>query len=63
MLSILSLLLIVSMMLFAVSPNFVTASKSFCDDQVGDGHHCFATEKKCKQVQKHDDVAESPCYQ
>jgi hypothetical protein len=62
MLSLLSLLLIVSVLLFAVSTNFVTASKSFCYDQVGDGQHCFDTEKKCKQIQKHDNIAESPCY-
>jgi len=41
---------------------FVNASKSFCYDQVGDSHNCFETEKKCKQVQKHDEIAESPCY-
>ena len=41
---------------------FVNASKSFCYDQVGGSHHCFETEKKCKQVQKHDEIAESPCY-
>lgn len=41
---------------------FVNASKSFCYNQVGGTHHCFETEKKCKQVQKHDEIAESPCY-
>jgi hypothetical protein len=41
---------------------FVNASKSFCYDGVGGSHHCFETEKKCKQVQKHDEIAESPCY-
>ena len=41
---------------------FVNASKSFCYDQVGGSHNCFETEKKCKQVQKHDEIAESPCY-
>jgi hypothetical protein len=41
---------------------FVNASKSFCYDQVGGSHDCFETEKKCKQVQKHDEIAESPCY-
>ena len=41
---------------------FVNASKSFCYDQVGGSHNCFETEKKCKQVQKHDEIAENPCY-
>ena len=41
---------------------FVNASQSFCYDQVDGSHHCFETEKKCKQVQKHDEIAESPCY-
>ena len=41
---------------------FVNAVKLFCYDKVGEGHPCFETEKKCKQVQKHDDIAESPCY-
>ena len=41
---------------------FLNASKSFCYNQVGGTHHCFETEKKCKQVQKHDEIAESPCY-
>ena len=41
---------------------FVNASKSFCYDQVGGSHDCFETEKKCKQVQKHDEIAEGPCY-
>ena len=52
------------MLLSLTVPNslFVTASKSFCYDQVGGSHHCFETEKKCKQVQKHDEIAESRCY-
>ncbi|HEY9485305.1 MAG TPA: hypothetical protein VIQ04_01570 [Nitrososphaeraceae archaeon] len=40
----------------------MNASKSFCYDQTDDGHRCFETEKKCKQVQKHDEIAESRCY-
>lgn len=63
MLSLLSLSLILSISLFAVTTiTVVNATDSFCYDQVGDGHHCFDTEKKCKQVQKHDHIAESPCY-
>ena len=36
--------------------------KDLCYDQVGDGHFCFAKESTCKKVQKHDEIAESPCY-
>ena len=36
--------------------------KDYCYDQVGDGHFCFDTKKKCKQEQKSDEIAESPCY-
>jgi hypothetical protein len=63
MLSLLSLSLVLSILLFAVTTTTVAnATDSFCYDQVGDGHHCFDKEKKCKQIQKHDDIAESPCY-
>ena len=52
------------MLLSITVPNilFATASKSFCYDKVGGSHNCFETEKKCKQVQKHDERAENPCY-
>lgn len=36
--------------------------KDYCYDQVGDGHKCFETKQKCRNEQKHDDIAESPCY-
>lgn len=36
--------------------------KHSCYDQVGDGHFCFAKESRCEKVQKHDEIAESPCY-
>ena len=36
--------------------------KDFCYDQVGDGHFCFEKEKRCDKAQKHDEIAESPCY-
>lgn len=35
---------------------------SFCYDQIGDGNHCFRTERNYQQMQKHDQIAESPCY-
>ena len=40
----------------------VNADKDFCYDQVGDGRHCFEKEKRCDRAQKHDELAESPCY-
>ena len=59
----LGLSLIVSALLCSATIiGFVNAVKLFCYDKVGEGHPCFASEKKCKQVQKHDDIAESPCY-
>jgi len=36
--------------------------KDFCYDQVGDGNICFEKEKRCEKAQKHDEIAESPCY-
>jgi len=38
--------------------------RNYCYDQVGDGdgHFCFDTKKECKHEQKHDDIAETPCY-
>ena len=36
--------------------------KDLCYDEVGDGHLCFEKESRCEKVQKHDEIAESPCY-
>ena len=48
---------------FALPSMVLAASdKDYCYDQVGDGHPCFDTKQKCRQEQKSDDVAESPCY-
>ncbi|HKQ22191.1 MAG TPA: hypothetical protein VJS91_09140 [Nitrososphaeraceae archaeon] len=44
-----------------ISYNIAWSDKDWCYDQVGDGHPCFETEKKCKHEAKLDD-AESPCY-
>jgi len=40
----------------------VYADKDYCYDQVGDGHFCFEKEHRCEKAQKHDEIAESPCY-
>ena len=46
---------------YVISFNVAWSDKDWCYDQVGDGHPCFETEKKCKHEAKLDD-AESPCY-
>ena len=53
--------LITLVVTYAISFNVAWSDKDWCYDQVGDGHPCFGTEKKCKHEAKLDD-AESPCY-
>jgi hypothetical protein len=36
--------------------------KDYCYDQVGDGHFCFDSKQKCRHEQRHDEIAESLCY-
>lgn len=45
-------------------PSIILANsdKDYCYDQVGDGHFCFDTKENCRQEQKTDEIAESPCY-
>ena len=52
------------MILLFAMPIIVLADsdKDYCYDQVGDGHPCFDTKKQCRQDQKNDEIAESPCY-
>jgi hypothetical protein len=49
-----------------ISYNFAWADshsdKDYCYDQVGDGNFCFDTKQMCRQEQKHDQIAESHCY-
>ncbi|MDP9306495.1 MAG: hypothetical protein M3O68_09165 [Thermoproteota archaeon] len=45
-----------------LSPVNADKDKDYCYDQVGDGHFCFEKENRCVKVQKHDEIAESPCY-
>ncbi|HVD06970.1 MAG TPA: hypothetical protein VNB67_00875 [Nitrososphaeraceae archaeon] len=40
----------------------VYADTDLCYDEVGDGHNCYEKEKICEMAQKHDEIAESPCY-
>lgn len=53
---------ILSAIIYANSYNVVLGDEDFCYDQVGDGKHCFEALQKCKNQQRHDDIAESPCY-
>lgn len=53
---------ILSAIINANSYNVALGDEDFCYDQVGDGQHCFEALQKCKNQQRHDDIAESPCY-
>ena len=59
-------LLVTILILSVVSPsvtyNIAWSDKKYCYDEVGDGHFCFDTKKECKHKVKHDDEAETPCY-
>jgi hypothetical protein len=60
---VINMLVLLSVSILSLSyPSSVTADKDYCYDEVGDGHYCFVKEKKCENVQKHDEIAESPCY-
>jgi hypothetical protein len=56
--------LILSVVTSAISYNIAwsKSDKDYCYDQVGDGHPCFDTKKDCRHEKKHDETAESPCY-
>jgi hypothetical protein len=40
----------------------VNAGSGYCYDEVGDGHQCFANEKRCERELRQDEMAESHCY-
>ena len=54
--------LILSVATSSITYNIGWSDKVYCYDQVGDGHNCYETKRKCTNEQKHDDIAESPCY-
>ena len=58
--------LILSVVTSAISYNTAWSKsdkdKDYCYDQVGDCHPCFDTKKECRHEKKHDEIAESPCY-
>jgi hypothetical protein len=45
-----------------VNFNMALADEDFCYDQSGDGHFCFHQRDSCKFHEKHDELAETPCY-
>jgi hypothetical protein len=55
-------ILILSIVSSAITYNVAWSNKKYCYDQAGDGHFCFETKKACKHTEKHDDEAETPCY-
>jgi hypothetical protein len=62
-----SIILIVLVMAIISSISYLSSvnadkDKDLCYDQVGDGHLSFEKESRCEKVQKHDEIAESPCY-
>jgi hypothetical protein len=54
--------LILSLITSALTYNIAWSDKKYCYDQVGEGHFCFETKNTCKHKEKHDDEAETPCY-
>jgi hypothetical protein len=58
--------LVLTLAIISASYNFALSKpatdKKYCYDQVGEHHFCFDTKEKCKHEQKHNDKAETPCY-
>ena len=50
------------MILMFAMPSIVLADSDNCYDQVGDREPCFDTKEHCREDQKKDEIAESPCY-
>lgn len=42
--------------------SIVFADEDFCYDEAGSGHFCFHQRDTCKHKERHDDIAETPCY-
>jgi hypothetical protein len=60
---VINLLVLLSVSIFSLSYfASVYADTDLCYDEVGDGHICYEKEKICEMAQKHDEIAESPCY-
>jgi len=57
--------ILVAMMFITIVMNsfsIVFADEDFCYDEAGSGHFCFHQRDTCKHKERHDDIAETPCY-
>ena len=59
-----TVLMLVAILSITIVNSFsiVFADEDFCYDDAGDGHFCFHQRDSCKYQQKHDGMAETPCY-
>jgi hypothetical protein len=58
-------IVLLSFSIISININYlslVNAGRGYCYDQVGDGHQCFANEKRCERALRQDEMAESHCY-
>ncbi len=60
--TILMLVAILSLTIVVNSISIVFADEDFCYDESGSGHFCFHQRDTCKHEQRHDEIAETPCY-
>lgn len=60
--AVLILVAMASIIIVSNSLNIVSADEDFCYDEAGSGHFCFHQRDSCKHEQKHDEIAETPCY-
>ena len=60
-----AIFILIAMACITVVVDFLStasADEDFCYDQAGDGHFCFHQRDTCKHEQRHDEIAETPCY-
>ena len=60
--AVLILVAMASIIIVLNSFSIVFADEDFCYDEAGSGHFCFHQRDSCKHEQKHDEIAETPCY-
>jgi hypothetical protein len=60
--AILILVAMASITILVNSFSIVFADEDFCYDEAGSGHFCFHQRDTCKHEQRHDEIAETPCY-
>lgn len=56
------LVALAAIMIIMDSFSIALADEDFCYDEAGSGHFCFHQRDSCKYQQKHDEIAETPCY-